>query len=118
MGTVLAGLEFPLAFVELGALRQDRLPAQVSKVGVWTGRPWKPLKEMDSWQAPVYIRNGSELPVRVDTADVTVQPWGYDRVLGAPEGTSEVGCYMDKKFSDGEEIPLAPGTIAPEETWD
>jgi hypothetical protein len=36
----------------------------------------------------------------------------------APEGASEVGCYMDKKFSDGEEIPLAPGTIAPEETWD
>jgi hypothetical protein len=33
VGTVLAGLALPLAFFQLGALRQDRLRAQVSKVG-------------------------------------------------------------------------------------
>jgi hypothetical protein len=45
IGTVLAGLALPLAFVRLGALRQDRLRAQVSKVGAWTGAPEKMDKE-------------------------------------------------------------------------
>lgn len=37
IGTVLAGLALPLAFIQLGALRQDRLRGQISKVGVWVG---------------------------------------------------------------------------------
>jgi hypothetical protein len=39
IGTVLAGLALPLAFIQLGGLRQDRLRGQVSKVGAWTGTP-------------------------------------------------------------------------------
>jgi hypothetical protein len=69
-----------------------------------------------SWTITVLIRNGSELPVWVDSVDVTVRPWGYERVLGMPEGTAEVDYYAAKRFGDSHEAHLAPGTVAPAET--
>ena len=66
VGTVLAGVPLPLAFVQLGALRQDRLRGQVGKVGAWTGEPKTMGDEQGMWTIPVLVRNGSELPVRVD----------------------------------------------------
>lgn len=70
IGTVLAGLALPLAFVQLGALRQDRLRAQVSKVGIWLGDipPLEP--DTQAWNITILIRNSSELPVIVQTADL------------------------------------------------
>jgi hypothetical protein len=62
IGTVLAGLALPLAFIQLGALRQARLRAQVSKAGAWTGMPEQTGEEPGLWTIPVLIRNGSELP--------------------------------------------------------
>lgn len=61
IGTVLAGLALPLAFIQLGALRQDRLRAQVSKAGAWTGMPEQTGEEPGLWTIPVLIRNGSDL---------------------------------------------------------
>jgi hypothetical protein len=116
IGTVLAGLALPLALIQLGALRQDRLRAQVSKVGAWVETPKTIYPESDSWTVPVRVRNGSELPVRVDTIDLVIRPWGYGRVLAAPEATSEPECYMDKRFGDSDQAYFAPGTIAPEDT--
>lgn len=37
IGTLLGGLALPLAFIQLAALRQDRLRAQINKVGAWGG---------------------------------------------------------------------------------
>jgi hypothetical protein len=116
IGTVLAGLALPLAFFQLGALRQDRLRAQVGKVGAWTGAPEQTGEEPGLWTVPVLIRNGSELPVRVDSVDVVVTPWGYEHVLAAPEGTTEVDYYAVKRLGDSHETYFAPGTIAPGET--
>jgi hypothetical protein len=39
VGTVAAGLALPLAFVQLGALRRDRLRGQVDKVAAWPETP-------------------------------------------------------------------------------
>lgn len=67
------------------------------------------------WTIPVLIRNGSELPVRVDAPDLAVRSGGYERVLAAPEGTTEVDYDMNKRFGDSEPMYVAPGTIAPGE---
>ncbi len=117
IGTVLAGLALPLAFIQLGALRQDRLRAQVSKVGAWASAPEQAGEEPGSWTIPVLVRNGSELPVRVNAVDLAVRPWGYDRVLAVPEGTGEVEYYMNKRLGKSDRAYIAPGTIAPGETW-
>ncbi len=117
IGTVLAGFALPLAFIQLGALRQDRLRAQVSKVGGWVGTPEQESGETRSWSIPVRVRNGSELPVRIDALDLTIRPWGYRRALAAPEGTTEVDYYMDKRFGSSHQTYFAPGTIAPGDTW-
>ena len=120
IGTVFAGLALPLAFFQLGALRRDQLRAQVSKVGAWTGEPGQ-MGEMGEesgmWTIPVLVRNGSELPVRVDVLRLDIRAWGYERVLAVPEGTSEVQYYMNKRVGESESAGVVPGTIAPGETW-
>jgi hypothetical protein len=117
IGAVLGGLALPLAFIQLGTLRQDRLRGQVSKVGAWTGTAEVLGGEQGLWTIPVLIRNGSELPVLVDALDLAVRSWGYERVLAALEGTTEVDYYMAKRFGSSEPMSIAPGTIAPGETW-
>jgi hypothetical protein len=86
----------------------------VSKVGrgVWVGTVEQQNKETGSWAIPVLIRNGSELPVKVDNLDLTIRAWGYNRVLATPEITG-LGYYADKKFGKSDRRYLAPGTIAP-----
>jgi hypothetical protein len=112
-GTVLAGLALPLAFIQLGALRQDRLRAQVSKVRAWTGAPDQSGKESALWTIPVLIRDGSELPAQVDAVDLVVRPWGDERVLAAPEGTGEVDYYVHKRFGDRAQAYFAPERSRP-----
>lgn len=63
------------------------------------------------------IRNGSELPARVDAVDLAIRPWGYERVLAAPEGTSDVEYYMNQRFGNSDQGHIAPGTIAPGDIW-
>jgi hypothetical protein len=118
IGTVLAGLALPLAFIQLGALRQDRLRAQVSKVGAWAQKPTLLDKRATFWFIPVFVRNSSELPVQIDAVDAAIRPWGYERTLAAPEGATEVEYYADKRFGAISEAHFAPGTIAPGGTWD
>lgn len=117
IGTVLAGLALPLAFIQLGALRQDRLRTQVAKVGAWTGPPGQDDEDASSWSVQAFVRNGSELPVRIDGLELRIRPWGYLRTLAAPEGTTEVDYYADKRFGDSKKAYLRPGTIAPGSTW-
>ena len=84
IGAVLGGLAIVLAFVQLRAPARGPVRAQISKIGY---RPGPPEKVMASDPArPValslFIRNSSELPVLVHTADPTAQAWGYDVVVG------------------------------------
>lgn len=74
-------------------------------------------EESGLWTIPVLIRNGSDLLVRVDVVDLAIRPWGYERVLAAPEGTSEVDYYMQKRFGSSDWTGFVPGTIAPGDTW-
>jgi hypothetical protein len=77
IGTVLGGLALPLAFIQLGAQRKDRLRAQVSKVGVWPGTANSPEdSSRQPWLIPVFIRNSSELPVTVRAADLELTTRG------------------------------------------
>jgi hypothetical protein len=67
----------------IGATRRS-----VSKAGAWAGTVEQieggDRGETASWTISVLIRNVSELPVRVNTVDLDVRPWGYDRVLAVP----------------------------------
>jgi len=77
----------------------------------------EPMEENPAfWTVPVFVRNGNELPVRVEAMDVAVQPWGYRHVLAAEEGAGEAGYYADKKLGNRNQVGFAPGTIAPGET--
>lgn len=77
----------------------------------------EPMEENPAfWTVPVLVRNGNELPVRVDAMDVAVQPWGYRHVLAAEEGAGEAEYYADKKLGNRNQVGFAPGTIAPGET--
>ena len=89
----------------------------MGKVGGWAGAPEQEGEEAREWSIPVWVRNGSELPVRIDALDLTIRPWGYRRVLAAPEGTREFEHYADKMFGDSYQAHFAPGTIAPGDTW-
>ena len=78
VGTVAAGLALPLAFfswADCGVTgcegrwsgwrrgRSRRSGCRGTRAGVW-------------WSVSVFVRNGSELPVFVDSVDVDVRPWG------------------------------------------
>lgn len=92
VGTVLAGLALPLAFVQLDAQRRERLRAQVGKVGAWTrisaefadgeSRP-ATQRTIDgpqpvSWKVNLVVRNSSELPVVIHGVDLHVTPQGLN----------------------------------------
>jgi hypothetical protein len=119
IGAVLGGLAIVLAFVQLGAQRQDRLRAQVSRIGVWALKPEKvPTDDPDQseWAISLCIRNSSELPVRVFTADLTVQSFGHQRAL-AEDGRTPLDAYAINVTRESQPIHFYPGTIAPEDTW-
>jgi hypothetical protein len=71
IGTVLAGLALPLAFIQIGALRQDRLRAQISKVGVWIDMKWT-KSEPRKLQARLLVHNASELPVEIKRVQLDI----------------------------------------------
>lgn len=73
--TVAAGLALPLAFVQLGALRRDRLRRQVDRVAPWVAQPRRLDKGAADefwWSLPLRVRNSSELPVVVNSVEVEV----------------------------------------------
>jgi hypothetical protein len=71
IGTVLAGMALPLAFIQIGALRRDRLRAQISKVGVWIDMAWT-KSETPELQARLHVRNASELPVEIKRVEIDI----------------------------------------------
>src|ERR1700719_3133834 len=71
IGTVLAGLALPLAFIQIGALRRDRLRTQISKVGVWIDMQWT-KSEIPELQARLLIRTASELPVEIKRVELDI----------------------------------------------
>jgi hypothetical protein len=93
IGTVLAGLALPLAFVQLDAQRRERLRAQVSKIGGWT-QVYGVFKDHEllvpqnmiaastpdgyptGWKVSLSLRNGSELPVVVNRVEMYVRRGG------------------------------------------
>jgi hypothetical protein len=115
IGTVFAGLALPLAFVQLGALRRDRLREQVSKVGAWVGTVEQTGEE--TWAIPALIRNGSELPIRVNAVDLAVWSVGVGRVLVGREGTNEFGYPRDTKYDRRYPAVFPPGSVVPGDTW-
>ena len=78
----------------------------------------EPMEENPAfWTVPVFVRNGNELPVRIDAMDVAVQPWGTDTCWQPEKAPSRLEHYVDKVLRDRYQIDFAPGTIGPGDTW-
>ncbi len=117
-GALLGGLAIVLAFVQLGAQREDRLRGQVSKAGIWTrtdGEPLTQAPEAEEWKITAFVRNASELPVQVDIVRLVVQQRGYqdlsehEMAAGVPVINPQSGAAMS--------VYWVPGAIAPGDTW-
>ncbi len=104
----------------------------MDKIGAWPAQPVRvagpatsedipeprepePPPGLPQWNLTVFIRNSSELPVVVVALELSVRPWGYNR-LPRKEGT-QVSWYADKRFGLPGRVPIAPGTVAPGQTW-
>jgi hypothetical protein len=119
IGTLLGGLALPLAFIQLGALRQDRLRAQINKVGAWADDPLKvDVSEQvpADWKIPLAVRNSSELPIVLQDVIVAVQP---RKGTGLSIGASDQPIPLKDMW--GPEVILATlvilETVAPGDTW-
>jgi hypothetical protein len=127
IGTVLAGLALPLAFVQLEAQRRERLRAQVSQVGAWT-RIYGVSEEGDwpaprilvgepapeRWRIEVAVRNSSQLPVLINKVELNVRTWGYDLV---PRNAAGTNFDASKRFADTRTmLAFVNETIEPEFT--
>jgi hypothetical protein len=95
IGTILAGLALPLAFIQIGALRQDRLRAQISKVGVWIDMKWT-KSETPELQARLLVHNASELPVEIKRVELDIN--GKPRMV-VSRGTVAPG--QTRKYGTG-----------------
>lgn len=116
-GTLLSGLAIIIAFIQLGNQREDRLRAQISKIGVWAQAddlrtaPGKP-----KWQITMFIKNASELPVEVRIGELAIDTLGYKDVL-AGSGNQPPQLYAEKRSGPVKAAYFFPGTIAPGLTW-
>jgi hypothetical protein len=83
IGAVLGGLALPIAFIQIGAQRQDRLRTQVGKVGAWLDTWERPSAQYSDWAVNLHVRNSSDLPITLQRADltVTVRPGGTTTLL-------------------------------------
>jgi hypothetical protein len=115
IGTVLAGLALPLAFIQLGALRQDRLRAQINKIGVWAEEDDRPRDGPERWVI-LFIQNASELPVEVHYAELAIATLGYKNVRGSAAGEPPQ-TYADKRTGPATPAYFVPGTIPPGHKW-
>jgi hypothetical protein len=96
-GALLGGLAIVIAFIQLGALRQDRLREQVSKLGVWTDAQDIGVGPGHTeWRVGLFIRNGSELPVEVHVTELALDWLGYQAVLASADGEPPQ-LYADKR---------------------
>ena len=114
IGTLLGGLALPLAFIQLGALRQDRLRAQINKVGAWGVTPER-LHEAEQgqpgWKISLSVRNSSELPIVIQQVKVAVQAQRGRRLSFASIGQPVA---FSRKWGYEESLP----PVFPRETVD
>jgi hypothetical protein len=107
IGTVLAGLALPLAFIQIGALRQDRLRAQISKVGVWIDMKWT-KSETPKLQARLHVHNASELPVDIKRVELDIN--GKPRMV-VSRGTVAPGQTRKYGTSAGDASKVTLGVV-------
>jgi hypothetical protein len=119
IGSIFGGLAIVLAFIQLGALRQDRLRAQVSKIGAWADTPETPHNKPigGEWAFTINVRNSSELPAAIDSAELSIRSLLYVPGPARPEGSGKADYYTEKRLGDPHVRYFAPGTIAPGDTW-
>jgi|SRR5215472_9675416 len=107
IGTVLAGLALPLAFIQIGALRRDRLRAQISKIGVWIDMKWT-KSETPELQARLLIHNASELPVELKRVELDAD--GKPRMV-VRRGTVAPGQTRKYAIGAGDASKLTVGVV-------
>ena len=107
IGTVLAGLALPLAFIQIGALRRDRLRAQVNKVGVWIDMKWA-KSEPPELQARLLVHNASELPVEIKRVELDVD--GKPRMV-VSRGTVAPGQTLKYGIGAGDASKVTLGMV-------
>lgn len=89
---------------------------QVSKVGAWAGEPEPTGETTSSWSIPVYVPNGSELPVWADTVGIDVQPGMF--ITAASPAPSELvrEAAAGAVHIRGGRASTSLGAVAPAET--
>jgi hypothetical protein len=116
-GALLGGLAIVIAFIQLGNQREDRLRAQISKIGVWTqADDARMAPDQAQWQITLFIQNASELPVEVHVAELAIDTLGYQNVL-ASAGGEPPQLYADKRTGPVKPAYFFAGTISPGQKW-
>ncbi len=116
-GALLGGLAIVIAFIQLGNQREDRLRAQVSKIGVWTqADDMRMAPDQPEWQITLFIQNASELPVEVHVAELAIDTLGYQNVL-ARVGGEPPQLYASKRTGPVKPAYFFPGTVPPGRKW-
>jgi hypothetical protein len=116
-GALLGGLAIVIAFYQLGRQREDRLRAQISKIGVWAqADDARMASERPTWQITLFIQNASELPVVVHVAELAIDTLGYKNVLASIGGESPQ-LLADKRTGPATPSYFFPGTIPPGHKW-
>jgi hypothetical protein len=116
-GALLGGLAIVIAFLQLGNQREDRLRAQISKIGVWTQTDdLRMAPDQPEWQITLFIQNASELPVEVHVAELAIDTLGYKNVL-ASAGREPPQLFASKRAGPVKPAHFFPGTIPPGRKW-
>jgi hypothetical protein len=112
-GALLSGLAIVIAFIQLGNQREDRLRAQVSKIGIWTDADDARIDPDDpGWEITLFIRNASELPVEVHGVELAVVTVGYPK-----PGSQAKRPWLTEIAGPASSVYYEPGTIPPGHKW-
>lgn len=116
-GALLGGLAIVIAFIQLGNQREDRLRAQVSRIGVWTqADDMRMASDQPRWQITLFIQNASELPVEVHVAELAIDTLGYKNIPASVSGEPPQ-LYAHKRTGPVRPAYFFPGTIPPGHKW-
>jgi hypothetical protein len=117
IGSVLSGLAVVIAFYQLGSQREDKLRAQISKIGVWAQADHVRIaSERAMWQITLFVKNASELPIEVHVAELAIDTLGYKNVRGSAAG-GPPQTYADKRTGPTKPAYFFPGTVPPGHKW-
>lgn len=115
-GALLGGLAIVIAFIQLGNQREDRLRAQISKIGIWTeATDPRVASGQPELRVTLFIHNASKLPVEVHMAELAIDTLGYKNI--PPSAGGEPPQVYIERTGPVRPADFFPGTIPPGHKW-